>query len=314
MAPDLRALAAGRNLRVDAAAAEVAGAFRRADVRSLLLRGPVISRSFFDDPSERSYADSDFLVQPSDRLSAERALTQLGFRSLAAPIPGDRPAHADEWLRPADGAAVDLHRTLLGVEAAPQELWERLNEETEVLTLAGGQVTIPGPVGRALIVTLHAAQHGVKIEKSQEDLRRALVIEPYERWAKAARLAQEVGATAALATGLRLLPEGRELADRLGLPSVVPTEIALRANDGPFAAYALEWLGSRKGLRAKASYLAHKLFPPVAFMKWWSPLARRGSLGLAVAYVWRPLWCARSALAALPAWRRARKGTFHSPE
>jgi hypothetical protein len=50
-----------------------------------------------------------------------------------------------------------------------------------------------------------------------------------------------------------------------------------------------------------------KTFPPPAFMRAWSPLARRGALGLALAYAWRPVWLVVHSGAAVRAWRRARR-------
>jgi len=43
------------------------------------------------------------------------------------------------------------------------------------------------------------------------------------------------------------------------------------------------------------------------FMRWWSPLARRGRLGLTVSFLWRPLWFLGHAGPAYLAWRRARR-------
>jgi hypothetical protein len=46
--------------------------------------------------------------------------------------------------------------------------------------------------------------------------------------------------------------------------------------------------------------------PDAEFMRSWSPLASRGTVGLAVAYMWRPLWLARHAPRGFIAWARAR--------
>ena len=54
----------------------------------------------------------------------------------------------------------------------------------------------------------------------------------------------------------------------------------------------------------------HKLFPPAAHVRAWSPLARSGRLGLAAAYVGRPFWVlARAAPASIAVWRAHRTAT-----
>ena len=40
----------------------------------------------------------------------------------------------------------------------------------------------------------------------------------------------------------------------------------------------------------KLTTVTGELFPQPEYMRWWSPLARRGKLGLTIAYIWRPLW------------------------
>ena len=60
-------------------------------------------------------------------------------------------------------------------------------------------------------------------------------------------------------------------------------------------------------LRTRLSMIWHKLFPPVTFLRHWSPLARRGRLGTLIAYAWRPMWVMVRALAAVRAWLRAHR-------
>jgi hypothetical protein len=61
------------------------------------------------------------------------------------------------------------------------------------------------------------------------------------------------------------------------------------------------------GVRAKAMCLAHELVPSPAGMRYWTPLARRGWVGLTAAYLWRPIYLLVHAPAALVAWRRAHR-------
>jgi hypothetical protein len=45
-----------------------------------------------------------------------------------------------------------------------------------------------------------------------------------------------------------------------------------------------------QGAVARGRFIARKLFPTPRFMRTWSRLASRGGVGLALAYLWRPLW------------------------
>ena len=72
-------------------------------------------------------------------------------------------------------------------------------------------------------------------------------------------------------------------------------------------AHGFEELATTRGIRAKLAVLRQELIPSAEFMRWWSPLARRGPLGLAASYVWRPLYLALKAGPGLLAWRRARR-------
>jgi hypothetical protein len=138
------------------------------------------------------------------------------------------------------------------------------------------------------------------------DLELALEHLPDELWTEAAAVAAELDATAGFATGLRMLPSGRELAERLGIESTGSVDSLLRVAQVPLA-HGFEELATTPGLRAKLAVLRGELFPNPAFMRWWSPLASRGRLGLAAAYAWRPFYLALKAGPGFVAWRRARR-------
>jgi hypothetical protein len=64
--------------------------------------------------------------------------------------------------------------------------------------------------------------------------------------------------------------------------------------------------------RAQAAVAASDVFPRPDYMRWWLPLARRGKLGLAFAYLWRAIWVigqAPSAIHTLWRIRRAKDGS-----
>jgi Uncharacterised nucleotidyltransferase/Transglutaminase-like superfamily len=280
--------AAMRTLRIDAATAEVVGVLRDAGVPSILLKGPSIARWIYDGGS-RPYGDCDLLVRRSDLDASERILRTLGFeRGGLYSIPGDWPRHAAVYRR--GDVMVDLHRTLLGVAADSDRLWEILAPHREQMRIAGANVDVLDPAGRAFVLALHSAKDGGRDEKPLNDLERALEIVPLELWRAAAEIAAEVRGGEAFAAGLRRCPAGREVSAVLGLSSHLSREIALRQQDPAALSVGVDWLLRSKGSRRKVALVARKVVPPPTFLREWSPLARRGRWGLALAYLWRPVW------------------------
>lgn len=297
-----------RGLQLDRASAEAVTALRRAGIPSILLKGPCLARWLYDHESERPYVDADLLVPPSRFEAAESVLTGLGFRRIGLEsIRGDWPRHAVALQRVHD--TVDLHRTLVGVAVDDEVLWRELSTRTEPMAVGGADVAVPAPHVRALIVGLHAAKDAGRAPKTIEDLGRAVRWVPYGTWERAAELAGVLGARGALAAGLRRVEGGRELADRLGLVDPPPFEVAIRQRRVPPLATGVAWLLQPGSWRAKAVLVLRKLLPPPAFVRAWSPLARRGRLGLALAYAWRPVWVVARAGPALVAVLRARRAS-----
>jgi len=311
--------AAALAARVDRVTAEVVTAMREVGIRPLLLKGPSIATWLYEDGT-RPYDDSDLLVAPGSYRRAGDVLRELGFRH-----------HEYVWLRyvqtwlrgsgpsgvPHGGPnAVDLHRSLNGIRASADTVWEVLSAETDTLQVGGIDVEVFSLPARALHVGLHAAQHGARAEQTLEDLGRALRFADEQVWRQAADLAERLDAMPAFASGLRLDPEGARLAERLGLPARPPPGVALRIDVQNSAAIALESLTSERSLRARARLLLQALFPSRSYMRHWTatrmtplPAAlRRGALGLWLAYLWRPIWNLGRLPKAIIALRRARRG------
>jgi hypothetical protein len=201
---------------------------------------------------------------------------------------------------------IDLHCTLWGVGATPAEVWAELAPSAVTIQLGGDEVRALAPAARALHIALHAAQDGGLVGKGMMDLERGLEVLPEETWREAATLAEKLDATAAFATGLRFSERGERLADELALNEASVAGM-LRVSLVPLA-QGIEHLATVPGLRAKFRLALSELFPRPAFMRWWAPrLTRFGPAGLALAYVWRPIWIAMRAGPALLEWRRARR-------
>lgn len=274
-----------------------------------MLKGPAVSRWVYREDEVRGYSDIDLLVPDPEVGAAEKILKGLGFeRHGLETIEGDWPRYARNWVR-SDSIGIDLHQTLAGVGAPPATLWRILTKKLEKMTVAGVDVDVLAPPARALALALHTAKDGPRIAKARHDLGHAIDRLPPDLWLETARVAEQVGALGSLAAGLRLVvPSGVRLADRLGLPDEAPFEIALRSRGGaPSLAFGIDWLVSSPGTHGKGRLVLRKIFPPVSFIRAWSPLASRGRVGLVAAYAYRPLWVLWHAGPSLWALARTRK-------
>ena len=300
-------VSAAINLALDVATAEVTAAFRAEGIPTILLKGAALRDWPSPDPA-RTSVDVDLLVPPDRFDDAEGVLERLGFESRALDgLPYDRPVPAHLWSGGTYGAKVDLHRSLIGVGDTPGVTWTILAAETDVLDLGTAKVDALAPAARAMHVALHAAQHGKEQTPPLRDLQRAVDALPLELWAEAAEIATRLDALPAFAAGLRLVPAGAAIASALKLSRSQTTDVALMAATPPDMARGFAWLDNLPGLRAKGHFVARKLVPPPEWLRAWSPLARRGRLGLAAAYAWRLLWLLVHAGPGFLAWRRAQR-------
>jgi putative nucleotidyltransferase-like protein len=293
-------LRAGATLALDALTAELLEGLRADGIEAIVLKGPALAHRLYAGEG-RAHEDIDVLVSPAMFARAEALLARQGF-SYAA-----ESTHARAWIRRHDGVTVDLHRTLLGVGIGADEAWTILSEHVEPIRIGRGQVDRFTDVASAVHVALHAAQHGHRGTKSSEDLERAISRFGAKTWEDAAALATRLQAIPGFAAGLRLLPEGADLAERLSLPTGKSFETALHAGSPPPTALGFVQLGKTPGLRAKLALLRDELAPTPSFMRALYPVARRGPLGLAASYVWRPAWLLWRAGPAIRAIRLARR-------
>lgn len=276
-----------------------------AGVDVLLLKGPALTRWLYEPEEERGYADADLLVAPSAVPAAESVLAGLGYalRDPEGEVRGlVSGPHAQTWWRPSDGALVDLHHTLPGEVLAEDVVWPVLWRRSETLALGEGEVRVLDEPSRSVLVALHAAHHGPGNPGPLEDLRRAAIRASDATWAEAALLAQSIMALPRFAEGLALLPEGRQVAQHLRLPSSEMLWVLEREQ----LASGYERLARAGGARQRIALLTREVFPPPEFMRWWAPWARRSRRALSVAYLYRIGWLAWHAGPGWRAWRRAR--------
>lgn len=296
------------NLRRDSMTAEVLRSFEARGVQAILLKGPSVARWLFADDRSRTYSDSDLLVRPADRAAAERLLRDTGY---LPPVEQDEmpewwQEHGVPWQHPATGHLVDLHRTLPGVLVEDDRAWSLLSASRVSLDVGGFAAHTLSIPARSLHVALHATQHGPN-EVVLRDLDRALELVEFDTWRQAAELAAQLQASGAMAVGLRRRPVGRELASRLGLPQSEAVELELREAMAAPEALTVEQIAVASGIRERVTIVRHKLIPPPTYMRRWSRTARRGRVGMLVAYGQRLLWVAGRAGPAVAAWARAKR-------
>lgn len=302
--------AAARSMMLDHVAAESTAALRGQGIEAIVLKGPSIARWIYDHEGERPYVDIDLLVHPRTARSAGSILIGLGFERYGLDtIREDWPRHASVFRR-GKGISIDLHHTLVGVGVPAEQVWEVLSARTETMLLGGCEVTVLAPDARAAVLALHAAKDGRRVAKVRRDLQRAVERLPCDVWEGAARVAGDLRAAGSFAEGLRRVPAGADLVSSLGISGAPPVEIALRSEAVPPLAAGLEWMLSAAGVR-RLKLVIRKLFPPRAYLRAWSPLARKGWFGLAAARLYRPLWVIAKVGPAYVAVRKARRRAVH---
>jgi len=301
-----RAALIAHTARLDAVAVNAFEAFRQAEVDAILLKGPALARLLYRADEPRGYADVDVLVSPAQRLAAGRVLSELGFYNFSETRGVDDVGgvlHAEVWLGPVAAGhrreSIDLHWRLEGCQAPDTVVWEALSRDRGSIELAGASIPTLGIPASALGVALHVAQHGPADVKAMGDLRRALERWPLTIWRQAAELARELDGNEAFAAGLRLLPAGARLADRLALPSA---ELALwdiaHRNSRPRGVFHVGALAQARSPGAKLDIVRRALLPSRAWIRLEIGWARRSAIHLAGAYLVHilrsPVWAARA--------------------
>jgi hypothetical protein len=280
---------AAHTMAIDQMTGEVVTAFRRECIDTILIKGPAIAQWLYP-AGGRVYGDTDLLVSPRDFSRATHVLEALGF---GEPIRG-RVAHAHTYRRKDVLAGlefcVDLHRSLPYITAAPAEVWRVMSDQTEQMAVGGLDVSVPGIPQRLLHIAIHSAQHAFESGKPLEDMRRAIEVATVEQWEAAVEQSRILGAEDALAGGLCLIPEGQILADRLGLTTRRRGMLRFAANpETETAAYQVQRVVDAASFGEKLKLIVDGITLSPVVMRKMSPLARRGRLGLFVAYAYRPL-------------------------
>ncbi len=297
-----RLAGAMRNVRLMHALAELAGAFERAGVELMVLKGAALQVLVYERPDERAMCDLDLMVRPRDLDRALAVMQQAGWRRSQVLMRDDffpRFYYEAEFTRgTAAPVTVDLHirpfRTLRYARTVSDDaLWDSARS----LSLGGASVRVPDHAGMLLHLAVHWAIHGCGGVKWRVDLWR--YVERYGGEMDWGRLVRD-------ARAWRLtLPLGRALAAAVGEgAAMVPTEVwvalrntktnwrdrlaiaqAPRDNSHPLAHVVVNAL-TTPGPRFVAGYLRAALLPGREHMRQWYGREHAGWLAAAHVARW----------------------------
>jgi Uncharacterised nucleotidyltransferase len=301
-----RELALG-HLAVQAETIRAVSAIRDARIAYLLLKGIGLDLWLYPDAARPVSRDIDVLIAPEQFELACETVRALGTivdghqRGLRKPVPEVRFVPDARG-----GVPIELHRSFHFVHAPVTRCWTLLTADKEQIEVAGTPIDVPSVPARACLLALHATYHGPAGEWAIEDLRRALGVVSIDDWRRAASLSCELGASAAFASGLRLLPAGAEVADTLELAPADDPALRLHARSANPPTFRMLGYATQRPLLGLARLLGAELIPSADRMRTWYPLARRGRGGLAAAHAARVGRLGLTTPRLLASWREAR--------
>jgi putative nucleotidyltransferase-like protein len=290
-------------LQVDAKGAVVRAEFETAGIEHIVIKGAGFAQLLYDPGELRTYGDTDLLISESDRPRAEALLRDLGFVDRTVIHAEPRPPHATTWQHEAEGATIDLHWRLPGTRAPASEAWVQLRRHTVQTTIAGLPAAVLDEPASAMLCALHVSLHGLKQQKPLEDLSRAVARLPLSTWRTASALADSFDASDEFTDGLRLSPEGDQIADALQLQAHASVAARLHNSNAARGAMSIQLVRDHPRVRDRARFVFLVVFPAPATLRTRFVFARRGAPGLATAYVVNPFWVVRRAPAAIRHWR-----------
>jgi hypothetical protein len=267
------------DVRLERLLVETSTELAAAGIDHRALKGPVVARSAYPDPSLRSFADVDLLVEASTFDDAVRLLTaHRGTARFLEPRPGfTRRFGKGVCIETHDGMEVDLHRVFcsgpfgLAMDAADlfgDERW---------IDVGGVEVPCLEPNTQFLHACYHAALGGRRTrltahrdvaqlaERTDFDLQAA--IEQAAKWRGRAVIAAAAGAAART---LRLSSVGPLLPWASAYEPDRFERMALRVHTDPYASYASQaaaGVWAVRGVRSRAAYLRALLLPSAGYLE-----------------------------------------------
>jgi Uncharacterised nucleotidyltransferase len=253
-----------------------------AGIRPVILKGPALAHTVYQDPSWRTFEDLDLLVRTLEWRRTCDVLTADDYRrELPEPHAGfdERFGKAAvHWN--GDGIALDLHRTLV---LGPFGLWldpDELYDHAVPFSLGGRELLRLDDVDRSIHACLHASLGTLSDQlwtvrdvaqcMHAPELDWKVLAERAERWRVVAVVAHAIRS----ATELLRVPMPRGASELLEYRPprserrALETFLTERRDRG---GTAISTLRAIPGLRAKAAYVRALVFPNREFLRARSP-------------------------------------------
>lgn len=248
---------------VDWYTARVVNGLRRRGIEAILLKGPAIRRWLYrDDPEQRGYIDADLLVKEATLPAAAVVLSELGFQREETRSTEPMNLWAETWRRVADGATVDLHRTLQGCEHSTVDPWPVLRATAVEDEVGGTTALLPSIPARAVEVVLVSPAD--RPWRRWEDLQRVLDQLSADTWVQAAALATALGVERLFGYRLSQSPAGLARAQQIGVRTAPGWWLRWEAD--PVLRW-LAWLAALPGWRARLRLARRLILPPLSYVR-----------------------------------------------
>jgi len=249
--------------------------------KPLLIKGTALGYSLYDDPVQRTRADTDLLIPPLAAKTAERTLLRLGFDR----VPSAPSYQATYILRLTDGTshALDVHWRINNSELLARLLpYEELTGSAQPVAALGTHALAPSLMHSLLIACMHRATHRhnpyhVAGESHHEPdrliwlrdidlLARALT---KEQWRELGTAATTKGLSATCLEGLQLAARSFHTplpANALKSLSGTPGRADRYLQSRPVRQHWLDFLAF-DSMRARARWMRDIALPPEPYMR-----------------------------------------------
>jgi hypothetical protein len=154
--------------RLDAAMGQILPALNAANVPTILLKGPVLSRLVYPDPTLRPYSDLDLTVREPDEQAVSQTLLRCGLVEVPHGAEVERQLHAHHvhggaayhrvFMAPAGGVMVELHLDPLQMGLRPTREAARWGRARPVEAIPGALML--SPEDQIIQLSVHVHKHG----------------------------------------------------------------------------------------------------------------------------------------------------------